>query len=271
MPDRAGIALHRMYADFLMPSRLPTYRRLLESMQARGYAVVSIETYWKRLGSALPDGGARQVILRHDIDTDPKTGRRMWDIQRSLGIGGSFFFRLSTVDVPLMREIAESGGHASYHYEELATVAKRRHLGSRAEVDAHRNEIRDEFRRNLESLRRQTGLPLDIVASHGDFANRRLGMANWLILTDPDVRRETGIELEAYDEALMGTVTSRHTDTLYPRYWVTESPLAAVERGDPVVHVLVHPRHWRTAPLTNALDDLGRFRESLAYRSRGGR
>ena len=50
MPNRAGIALHRMYADFLMPSRLPTYRRLLESMLAGGYAVVSIETYWKRLG-----------------------------------------------------------------------------------------------------------------------------------------------------------------------------------------------------------------------------
>jgi hypothetical protein len=271
MTNRALVARNRIYADFLMPSRLPTLRRTLETMLASGYKVVSIETWWKRLATNPTDRPARTVILRHDIDTDPATGRRMWQIERSLGIDGSFFFRLSTLDVPLMQDIAGAGGHASYHYEELATIAKRRRLKSRSAVEEHLPEIRDEFRRNLGSLRRATGLPLDIVASHGDFANRRLGMPNWLILDDADLRRETRIVLEAYDDALIGRVTSRHSDTLHPRYWVGESPLPAIGRGDPLVHVLLHPRHWRAAPLTNALDDLGRLRESVAYRLPAGR
>jgi hypothetical protein len=277
MKNRAIVARNRIYADFLMPSRLPALRRMLETILAAGYEVVSIATWWSRqadgrTGEPGRTGApGRTVILRHDIDTDPGTGRRMWEIERSLGIAGSFFFRLSTLDVRLMQDIADAGGHASYHYEELATVAKRRRLRTPAAVEPDLAEIRDEFRGNLARLRSTTGLPLDIVASHGDFANRRLGMPNWLILADDAFREETGIVLEAYDEALMGSVTSRHTDTLHPRYWVGEDPLAAVAQGNPVVHVLLHPRHWRTAPVTNALDDLGRFRESLAYDPPWGR
>jgi len=263
--SRLAIARNRIYADFLMPSRLPAQRRMLEAMLAAGYDVISIATWRERRAAGGPEADPPTVILRHDIDTDPGTGRRMWELERSLGIAGSFFFRLSTLDVPLMQEIAAAGGHASYHYEEIATVAKRRRLRNQAEVEPHLPEMRDEFRANLVRLRQRTGLPLDIVASHGDFANRRLGMPNWLLLTDADVRQETGIALEAYDEALTGFITSRHSDTLHPRYWVGEDPLAAVARHDAVVHVLLHPRHWRTAPLINALDDLGRFRESLAW------
>lgn len=265
MTNWAGTVLHRIYADFAMPSRLPTYRRLLEAFLAAGYEVVSIETYWNRLRTGSLDPAARTVILRHDIDTDAGTGRRMWEIEGALGIGASFFFRLSTLDVPLMRAIDDAGGHASYHYEELATFAKRWHLRTRQEVDDRIGEIREEFRRNLESLRGRTGLAIDIVASHGDFVNRRLGVPNWFLLSDPEFRRETGIELETYDDVIMQSVTSRHSDTLHPRYWVAEDPLTAVRRSEPVVYLLVHPRHWRVARRLNALDDLGRLRESLAY------
>jgi len=271
MTSWARTALNRIYADFLMPSRLPTFRRLLSAFVEADYDVVSIEQYRDRLNAAGGAPGQRTVILRHDIDTDPGTGRRMWEIERDLGVGGSFFFRLSTLDVPLMQAIAGSGSHASYHYEELATVAKRHRLRSRSAIDDHLQEIRSEFLRNVASLRAQTGLPIDIVASHGDFVNRRLGIPNWSFLTDEGFRREAGIELETYDEAMMGHVTSRHSDTLHPRYWLPETPLAAIDRGESVIYLLVHPRHWRVSRRLNALDDLGRLRESVAYRVGMGR
>jgi hypothetical protein len=266
MAIRASTVSNRIYADFLMPSRLPTYRRLLEACLEAGYAVVSIETYWDLVKTAKLDPARRMVILRNDIDTDPGTARRMWEIGQELGVGGSFFFRLSSLDVPLMQAIAESGGHASYHYEELATVAKRHRLRNRVDVDRHLGEAQDEFRRNLASLRARTGLPLSIVASHGDFVNRRLGIPNWFILTDRDFRRDTEIDLETYDEAIMGSVTSRHSDNLYPRYWLPEDPLAAITRGERVVYILVHPRYWRVARAVNARDDAARFWENMVYR-----
>lgn len=257
---------HRVYADFLMPSRLPTYRRLLETFLEAEYVVVSIETYWDLIKTGMLDPGKRTVILRHDIDTDPGTGRRMWEIEQDLGVGGSFFFRLSTVDEALMRAIAESGGHASYHYEELATVSKRHRIRTSADVDRYLGEARDEFRGNLAFLRRRTGLPLNIVASHGDFVNRRLGVPNWHLLTDTGFRRDVGVDLETYDEAIMSYVTSRHSDTLHPRYWMPEDPHAAITRGERVIYLLVHPRHWRVARGVNVKDDATRFWESVAYR-----
>jgi hypothetical protein len=248
-----------------MPSRLPAYRRLIESFLEAGYLILSIETYWDLVTTSRLEPGQRVVILRHYIDTDPGTARRMWEIEHELGAGGSFFFRLSTLDPALIQAISSSGGHVSYHYEELATVAKRHHLRTRADVDRHLDEAQADFVRNIDRLRSRFALPMKIVASHGDFVNRKLGIPNWSILADPEFRRAAGIELETYDDAITAPVTSRHSDTLYPRYWIPDDPGPAIARGEPVIYLLVHPRHWRVARLVNAKDDAGRAWENLAY------
>lgn len=259
----------RIYADFLMPSRLEAYRGLLQLALGAGYRIVSIETFWRRLVEEAVDPAKQYLVLRHDIDTDPGTARVMWDIERQLGIESSYFFRLSTIDVGLMRAIAEGGGHASYHYEELATIAKERHLRRPAEVLDHLPEARARFRDNLERLRATTGLPMRVVASHGDFVNRAVGVANRAILDDTEVRRSVGIELEVYDEALVRHLTTRYSDTHHPRYWVDGDPADGIARKDPVIQLLVHPRHWRVNRRVNAADDIRRVWEGLAYARRG--
>ena len=187
----------------------------------------------------------------------------MWEIERELGIEGSYFFRLSTVDVPLMQAIEKSGSSASYHYEDLAIVAKRRRIRTRRDAYLHIPEAQDSFRRNIELLRGITGLPMRVVASHGDFVNRRLGIPNWVILTDESFRRDTGVDLETYDESFMTHVSTRHRDTLHPTYWIPADPLIAVARDEPVIYVLVHPRHWRVARAVNARDDVVRIVEGI--------
>ena len=165
------------------------------------------------------------LILRHDVDSDIETTRAMWRIERELGIKSSYFFRLSTVDLPLMREIEACGGSVGYHFEELATVAKRKGLKTREQVMEDLPYMRDPFERNLTELRDQTQLPLRFVASHGDFVNRRLGVPNWVILRDAAFRDRMNIELEAYDEACMRHVQSRHSDGQpYPTYWEPAPP-----------------------------------------------
>jgi hypothetical protein len=256
---------NRIYADFLMPSRLSTFRRMLERFLDAGYTVISVETFWDIVTSGRLDPRGRHVVLRHDVDTDPGTARAMWEIERALGVQASFFFRLSTIDVPLMRAIAVAGSSASYHYEELATVAKRRRLRTDGEVNNHLVEAQAEFLGNVTHLRAATGLPMKVVASHGDFVNRRLAIPNWVILADRGFRDRAGVDLETYDEAVMEHVTSRHSDTLYPRHWLPDSPLAAVRRAEPVIYLLVHPRHWHVARVVNARDDLVRLGESIRY------
>jgi hypothetical protein len=254
---------NRVYADFLMPSRLDDYRLLLEAAQRARYRISSVGSAWRLLQAGGLDGSVRILVLRHDVDTDPRTAAAMWEIGRELGTESSFFFRLSTLAPALMADIAREGSEASYHYEEVATVAKHRRLRTRADAMAYLPEARDLFAANLERLRETTGLPMRVVASHGDFVNRRLGLPNWVILEDADFRRQVQVELETYDGAFLRYLPSRHIDAPPPRRWEPSDPAAAIAAGVPVVSVLVHPRHWRAAPVVNARDDIGRVFDGI--------
>lgn len=266
MVMRPGGLRDRLFADFRMPSRLPAYRDMLSAMLDAGYTVWSVEGFWRRSGDGRASVPGRHVILRHDIDTDPRTAAWMWSIDRSLGIASSYYFRLSTLDIGLMQDIDAAGGEASYHYEELATIAKRRRIRRPEQAREAIPQAQEQFRRNIGRLRSATGIAMRAVAAHGDFVNRRLGMTNCVILDDPAFRASVGVDLETYDDAFESYISSRHADTLHPRYWVAGDPLVAIGRGDPVVYVLVHPRHWYARRSVNARDDLQRLVESVAYR-----
>ena len=79
---------NRLYADFLMPSRLGQYRAILARAAALGYECLSIESFWQaqRLATA---GDRRQLVLRHDIDTDAATARKLFAIEREMGVKAS--------------------------------------------------------------------------------------------------------------------------------------------------------------------------------------
>ena len=110
----------RVYADVLMPSRLGTYAGFLGTALEAGYKVMGVGSFW-RAGEAR-DQTRRVLVLRHDVDTDPRTAAAMWRADQRLGIDSSYFFRLATLDADLAVRIASAGGEASYHYEELATI-----------------------------------------------------------------------------------------------------------------------------------------------------
>ena len=256
---------HRVYADFFMPSRLGELRGLIESALAADYEVVSIEAFWALIREGTVDPSRRYLILRHDIDTDPATAGAIWSLERGIGVQGSYFFRLHTLDLRLMADMAGAGAHVSYHFEDLATVAKRLRLHTADEAIRHMPEAQDSFRHHLQSLRSRTGLPMRVVASHGDFVNRKLGISNWLLLADPRFRAETDIDLEAYDDAFMRHVSSRHADSMHPQYWVPSDPRGAIARGEPVVYLLIHPRSWQVSRVVNARENAIRLAESLRY------
>jgi len=257
--------MYRIYSDFIMRSRLEEYRELLTFAMRCGYEVCSIPAFWYLTDRGKCSSSKKILILRHDIDTDLHTAHSMWQIERSLNIRSSYFFRLSTVDVALMQEIEAFGGSAGYHYEELATVAKREGLTTRQKVVEKLPEIRELFESNLTHLRERSQLPLRFVAAHGDFVNRRLGIPNWVMLQDPELRSRLNIELEAYDSALMKYIHSRHTDREYPSTWVPESPLKAIEARIESIHVLVHPRQWRVNWRENIIDDIQRMYQGFVY------
>lgn len=265
MPTMLARVRDRTFSDFLMRSRLDLYQALLESALSAGYRVIGLEDTWRLIEDGALDPAQRYLVLRHDVDTDPGTAAAMWGIDRRLGIASSYYFRLSTLEPALMADIAAGGGEASYHYEELATVAKRRGLRTRAEAEAGVPEAKAEFAENLAAVRAMTGLPMRVVASHGDFVNRRLGIPNWVILDDAELRREVRVDLEAYDHALLRRIPAQHSDVPHPRYWVPADPAESLRAGVSPILVLVHPRHWRVDRIANARDDTWRMVEGLRF------
>jgi hypothetical protein len=257
----------RFYSDFLLPDRLEEYRQLLVRAAGFGYRATSIGEHLRAAAAGGPNG-TRALILRHDVDTDLPTAKLQFDIERSLEVSASYFFRLSTVDVEFMRRVEAHGGDVGYHYEELSTVARERGLWTRGEVELHMSEIRARFRENLRALRATAGLPLRLVAAHGDMANRHLGMRNQELLDDA-LRGELDIEVTADVRAATPGLVSRFSDAAYPSFWKPHDPTIALERGDAVVYVVTHPRQWRSNVRENLRDDLGRLVEGRRYRRRG--
>lgn len=255
--------INRLYSDYLMPSRLGEYETLLLEAQQAGYRQLSVRTFYRRMQKG--KGQVDKVLVhRHDIDSDVRTARKMFALEVKHGVSASYYFRLSTLDVGFMRDIEAAGGEASYHYEEVASYAKRHRLRRADDVRARFPEIREEFERNFLRIREQLGMPMATVASHGDFANRRLNVINHELLCDPGLRERCGIECESYDSELLRHFDLYISDQPYPVYYVPLSPFEALRRHERICF-LTHPVQWETNWLENTRCNMVRLAEEVAW------
>jgi hypothetical protein len=255
--------LNRLYADYLMPSRLPEYEALLVRANQRGYRQLSVRDfhYAIRQEAAPP---ARVLVHRHDIDSDLRTARKMFALETKHGVRASYYFRLRTLDYGFMRDIEAAGSEASYHYEEVATYAKRHRMRRGDEVRARFPEIRELFVRNFMRIGGHLGTPMTTVASHGDFANRRLKVINHELLSDPGLRRRCGIECESYDTDLLRHFDVYISDRPHPVYYYPLSPFDALGRHERVCF-LTHPVQWETNWLESTRCNVVRLAEEVVW------
>ncbi len=251
--------MHRLYSDYLMPSRLDQYDALLQAASEAGYCQQSVRDFLR----PVPER-ALTLVHRHDIDSDLRTAAKMFAIEARHGVTASYYFRLSTLDFGLMREIEAYGSEASYHFEEVADFAKRHHIKDAAVVRSRFPAIRAQFRANLERIEAALARKLVTVASHGDFANRRLKVINHEILSDPAFRARCGIACETYDEALLRQFDLYISDRPHPQYFHPMAPGAALGRYRSIC-LLTHPVQWETNWRESTRCNVRRLVEGLAW------
>lgn len=255
--------LNRIYGDYLMPSRLQLYDALLAQARDAGYRQTSVRAFHR----SLRDGGGgagRTIVHRHDIDSDTRTARKMFDIEIKHGIHSSYYFRISTLNFPLMRDIEEYGSEASYHYEEIASYAKKHHIKDPGEIRRRLPEIRSSFLDNFNHIEGKLGRKIETVASHGDFANRRLNIINNELLDDPLFRARCGIECETYDPELLSNFDVYISDRPYPRHYHPISPFSALVKYKRICF-LTHPVQWETNWMENTKCNAVRLYEELRW------
>ena len=163
-----------------------------------------------------------------------------------------------------MHEIAEAGGEASYHYEEIATYCYKHHIKTKDVMMQHIEDIRDLFISQYNKFKEKTGQPCLTIASHGEFVNTKLQVQNTTIIDDR-VRKATGIVREAYDKSHMDLLTCRIADQVEMEKF-TEKAIAAIERGEPVLELLTHPRQWNSPVWVNLKEELNRACKDIYWR-----
>ena len=192
-------AAARIYRDYLQPDRLAAFAGFLAQALDAGYETMTLGAFAALVARGDPALPGRVLLVRHDVDSDLPCARRMRAIERGLGTVGTYFFRRATWDVGFMRELQAEGCDVGYHYEELATLVKERGASGPAQARALIGLARERLRVTLAELRAGSGLALDVLAAHGDFANRAVGVSNVELLDDAGYRAEIGVRLEAYD------------------------------------------------------------------------
>jgi hypothetical protein len=255
----------RVYGDYLMGSRLDYYEDILKAALNEGYLITSVIDYYEKICSGEADKIEKIIINRHDIDTDTATARRMFEIEKKLNVKSSSYFRLSTLDRKLMLDIEAYGSEASYHFEEIATFCKQHKIRSPDKLWPHMPEIQAEFKRNYDLLKKQLGLPMKTIASHGDFVNRTLGITNNKLL-NPQLKAECQILVETYEPILRNNTVGVSDGV--PEFLDAESEHSfdyALKHKMQRINLLTHPRHWKTAPWINTLDNTFRFWEGVRY------
>lgn len=254
----------RIYNDFFRPSKEKEYELILKVAQENGYEFHTVLSFEGVIRDGIKDS-KKYIILRRDIDTaDSKILQKMLELEKRYGARATYYFRWNTIDKKLMKDIEESGGEASYHYEEIATYCYKNRISTKEEMLRHIEDIRDLFISQYAKFKKNVCLPCLTVASHGDFVNSKLKVPNKELMNER-VRKTTGIVREAYDIEHIGMLTCRIADQDEMDYF-TEKAVAAIERGEPVLELLTHPRQWNSPVWVNLKEELNRIGKEIYWR-----
>lgn len=95
------------------------YKQLLLALKNAGYLFVTFEEY------CTEQPIERHIILRHDVDLLPERSLALAQIEHSLDIKATYYFRIvpESNQPEYIRAIADLGHEIAYHYEDL-TLAK---------------------------------------------------------------------------------------------------------------------------------------------------
>ena len=231
---------------YLKNNRINEYEDILVKACEHGYQMISLQKY----AQGDYDKSKKLLILRHDVDHISPGTSAMLTAEKKYGAAASYYFRWSTAEYPLMKDIASSGGEPSLHFETIANLLRRQHGKSYTKEDIlNRKEFFVDLLKNELSLfRSYYEVPCLTLASHGAEENSRIGVSNNILTDDEFVYDELGIILEAYQKKFIDSMGIYISDTVMEYnggYRYGKTPQEAIGEGISPIMFLSHPNHWK--------------------------
>jgi len=265
----------------LMDFTVKRYSQLLHSLLTQGFSFLSVSAYIRlipnfqseiaNLQSEIPKAPSSLphafVILRHDVDARPQNSLRLARLEHTLGIQGTYYFRIPhTFQPSIIQEIASLGHEIGYHYETMATIVKE---GMRGRRDEETKRRRDEETKRMKSAyelfvenlcKFREIVPVTTICMHGSPLSRYDNREIWQKYD----YRDLGITGDAYLDIDFNRV-AYFTDT--GRRWngaevsirdkvsgpfqfnlkTTEELIRAIPQFPDQVMITVHPQRWNDA------------------------
>ena len=216
------------------------YAVLCKELLTSGYTTMTVKEYLSRRPEK------NYAILRHDVDTKPHRALSMAQLERSLGISSTYYFRHTPkiFKPQIIKEVADLGHEIGYHYEVLTKTK-----GDYAKAITL-------FKEELDDLQKIS--PVSTICMHGSplspYDNRDLwkkydfrdyGVVGEAYLSmDPDMYycSDTGLRWDKKHKVRDHLSGNREFDAK-----TTDDIILAVRnRQVPSLYLLVHPGNWST-------------------------
>lgn len=236
----------RLIIRYILNNRLKEYEKIICNAIKNDYQVISLRDYV--LKNFNPN--KKIFILRHDVDHRSYATKGMFEIEKKYGVKSSFYFRNSTFEPVLMKEIELHGSESSLHFEPIADFIKA-NPNIKTKEDLFKTDFKTKclkiLKFNLETYRLLCDIPCLTIASHGEKENIMVGLPNNFLTEDISTYEYLDIKLEAYNKELIDKTTCYISDVPIEinfgyRYGLT--PNQAITNGEKFIIFLSHPNHW---------------------------
>jgi len=227
---------HKIYVEFL------------EALKRNDFQFLTVNEFYNREFNV----DRPFILIRHDVDRRPNSSLEMAKIEKEFGVKATYYFRTisKTFKPMIIKDIASLGHEIGYHYESLA------------DTDGNYKDAIDDFKKNLERLKRL--YPIKTIAMHGRPTSKWDSRELWKKYN----YKEYGIVIEPYfdinfKEILYITDASRkwNNDEINLRDRVDSNfnfefkhtldiiRLIEDKNAPKKIMINIHPEHWAKSSL----------------------
>ncbi len=239
-----------LFIKYFKNNRISEYEKIIIEAKKYNYEIISLKNYIEKKF----DISKKILILRHDADHFSNGTKMMFEIEKKYQVTSSFYFRNSTFEPKLMKEIEEYGSEASLHFEPIADFVKANNIKNRSELQKCKNweqRCLDILKANIERYRNLLDISCTTIASHGEYENTLVQTPNNYLTEDTKTYKYLDIKLEAYNKNMIDKVTCYISDVpieINNGYRYGKSPIKAIIEEEKFIMFLSHPNHWHYTP-----------------------